>query len=112
MLGALLAPAGACLYELVTGRQLLDVGLSLYDYQNRVSLLTQYNYPGASPQLQALLQQMMAPTPGQRPSAVAAASSQYFQVSWGQQLRHAWLCLDRCMRRAATADDVMAECRR
>ena len=64
----------------MTGKQLLDVGQSLYDYQNRVALLSQFNFPGTSQQLQHLLQQMMAPTPGARPSAAAVVSAQYFQV--------------------------------
>ena len=66
----------------MTGKQLLDVGQSLYDYQNRVALLNQFNFPGTSQQLQQLLQQMMAPTPSARPSAAAVVSAQYFQVGW------------------------------
>ena len=64
----------------MTGKQLLDVGQSLYDYQNRVALLNQFNFPGTSQQLQQLLQQMMAPSPSARPSAAAVVCAQYIQL--------------------------------
>ncbi|DBA79962.1 TPA: hypothetical protein ACH3X1_008165 [Trebouxia sp. C0004] len=70
---------GIVMYEVIAGKQLLDVGQSIYDYRSKISAFQQVDLSAVSYELQTLLGPMLSLTPAARPSAISITGSQYFQ---------------------------------
>ena len=76
------------MYEVIGGKQLLDVGQSAYDYYSKIASFHQLDLSQVPYELQALLGPMLAVAPAARPSAISITGSQYFQVFPAFPMRH------------------------
>jgi len=85
--------AGIVMYEVIGGKQLLDVGQSIYDYRSKISAFQQVDLSAVSYELQTLLGPMLSVTPAARPSAISITGSQYFQVRSKHLYNKKGLCL-------------------
>lgn len=72
--------AGALAYELVSGKQLFQVGSSLGEYQAKLASIHMMDFAGCPPQLLGTLRSMLSTQPAARPNANAFAGAPYFQV--------------------------------
>ena len=72
--------AGALVYELLSGKQLFDVGSNLGNYQSKLASIHLMDLSGCPPQLLGTLKAMLSTQPSARPNANAFSGAPYFQV--------------------------------
>ena len=73
--------AGTLVYELITGKQLFEVGNNLASYEAKLASFHLMDFSNCPPQLVSTLKAMLSRQPSARPNANAFAGAPYFQVS-------------------------------
>jgi len=73
-------PAGALVYELLSGKQLFEVGSNLGNYQSKLASIHHMDLSACPPQLLGTLKAMLSTQPSARPNANAFSGAPYFQV--------------------------------
>ena len=82
--------AGTLVYELITGKQLFEVGNNLASYEAKLASFHLMDFSNCPQQLVPTLKAMLSRQPSARPNANAFAGAPYFQVttlaaSWHQR---------------------------
>lgn len=71
---------GTLVYELLSGRQLFEVGNNLANYQSKLASIHLMDLSGCPPQLLTTLKAMLSTQASARPNANAFSGAPYFQV--------------------------------
>lgn len=71
---------GTLVYELITGKQLFEVGNNLASYEAKIASFHLNDLSDCPPQLVPTLKAMLSKQPSARPNANAFAGAPYFQA--------------------------------